>query len=94
MTKTQRMLATLSFLISLGGVACDGDAATRLGRAAPIGLVASAETSSEDPAGSGCGCGNYADDDGDGGCDRASSGECRRGRSGRCPCGGGCSGCS
>jgi hypothetical protein len=94
MTKTQRILATLSFVISLGGVACDADASARVEPRAALGPVAAVDVSSEDPSGDGCGCGNYADDDGDGGCDRATSGECRRGRSGRCPCGGGCSGCS
>jgi hypothetical protein len=90
MSTPQRILATFSFLISLGSFACDGIDVAGHVQAAPHQPIVALEDSS----GEGCGCGNYVDVNRDGGCDRAASGECRRGRSGRCPCGAGCAGCS
>jgi hypothetical protein len=94
MTKTQRILATLSFLVALGGTACDG--VDRLSPEAPVALAAQGVRGPQPrggEGGEGCGCGHFTDGDGDGGCDLFSTGECRRGRDGRCPCSGGCPGC-
>jgi hypothetical protein len=97
MTKTQRILATLSFLITLGSTACDGaeryapePPATPSSREA-LGPVAQADRGGGDGS-QGC-CGHFMDGDGDGTCDLAASGECRKFRDGRCSCGGACTGC-
>lgn len=56
-------------------------------------LTSSSDIAEEFPptlAQEGCGCGAFVDDDEDGICDLAASGECRRARTGRCPCGSSC----
>lgn len=94
MSKTQQVLATLSFLITLGSGAC-GQAdrsAPQRPPATPAAREQLGPVARADEQGGGC-CGHYVDDDGDGSCDLAASGECRKGRDGRCACAGGCAGC-
>lgn len=93
MTTTQRILATLTFLITLGGTACDRtERETPQAEAAPAAREEVGPLAQADELGAGC-CGRFMDGDGDSTCDLAANGECRRGRDGRCACAGGCSGC-
>ena len=99
MKDIKKASAALFFTIFLGVGACETDHATSTvsaGRDA-VGAVTSQETEIVTEGGlneaDSCECGKFMDEDMDGVCDLAMSGECRKARTGRCPCGNECTGC-
>ena len=93
MKQIEKFIASIFFAISLNAGACGAGEENH--EQSEMNVIGAEQMPDEFNADidEGCECGKFADEDMDGLCDLAVSGECRKARTGRCPCGGDCVGC-